>query len=177
MAHRDEKNCKQSLNDFRLMLIFVLTYIIYVLIDFDLIVGIFLLCFTVMLSLNNIRWILNHLLFFYHMFWRMEDFHINNTSQDKSFNYSNITSNYSDSSNVTYLDPYEFPREVKLIIFVVSCIIIAIGLLLTLVAIYVLCSLVRNFWLLIYLITVCVMCLLYTLSVCDRSCSDLNVQE
>ena len=73
----------------------------------------------------------------------MEEFHINNTSQDKSFNYSNITSNYSDSSNVTYLDPNETLEEV--IIDVVSCIIIAFGLLLTLMAIYAVCSMVRNF--------------------------------
>ncbi|KAM8738346.1 uncharacterized protein AB9X84_020853 [Acanthopagrus schlegelii] len=40
----------------------------------------------------------------------MEDFHINNTWQDYSFNYRNITSNYNDSSNITYSDPDEFHR-------------------------------------------------------------------
>ncbi|XP_030298096.1 mas-related G-protein coupled receptor member A6-like [Sparus aurata] len=63
----------------------------------------------------------------------MEDFIINNTSQDKSFN----------SSSITFSDPYEPPREVDPM-FVVSCIITAIGLLLTLMAICAVCSLVRK---------------------------------
>ncbi|XP_030298097.1 G-protein coupled receptor 4-like [Sparus aurata] len=66
----------------------------------------------------------------------MEDFHIN-TSQDKSFYY------HHDYSNITFSDPYEPPREVDPI-FVVSCIITAIGLPLTLMAICAVCSLVRK---------------------------------
>ncbi|XP_030298085.1 psychosine receptor-like [Sparus aurata] len=62
----------------------------------------------------------------------MEEFNITNTSQDKSFNYSNIT----------YWDPNETLGEV--VIDVVSCIIIAIGLPLTLMSIYVVYSLVRK---------------------------------
>ena len=73
------------------------------------------------------------------MFGRMEDFHINNTSQDYSFYY------YYDPSNITFSDPDEPPGEVQLILFLVTCIITAIGFPLTLMAIYVLSSLVRNF--------------------------------
>ncbi|XP_030298220.1 proteinase-activated receptor 2-like [Sparus aurata] len=67
----------------------------------------------------------------------MEDFHINNTSQDKSFYY------HHDSSNITYLTLYEPHGEVHPM-FVVSCIITAIGLPLTLMAICAVCSLVRK---------------------------------
>ncbi|XP_044070599.1 G-protein coupled receptor 4-like [Siniperca chuatsi] len=65
----------------------------------------------------------------------MEDFYINITSQYKSYNHSNITSHY---------DHYEYYEKVYFITRVVTCIIISIGLPLTLVAICALCSLVRN---------------------------------
>ncbi|XP_073337564.1 uncharacterized protein [Pagrus major] len=74
----------------------------------------------------------------------MEDFHISSTSQDKSFNYSNITSNYNDSSNIINSDPDELHGKVKLILYVMTCVITAIGLPLTLVAIYAVYSLVRK---------------------------------
>ncbi|XP_073337572.1 uncharacterized protein [Pagrus major] len=74
----------------------------------------------------------------------MADFHINSTSQDKSFNYSNITSNYNDSSNIINSDPYEPHGEVEHPLDVVTYIITAIGLPLTLVAIYAVYSLVRK---------------------------------
>ena len=90
------------------------------------------------MSLNNISWILNHLLFFYHMFRGMEDFHINNTSLDKTFDYDY------DSSNITYLTLYDPHGEVHPM-FVVSCIITAVGLPLTLMSICAVYSLVRNF--------------------------------
>ncbi|XP_044070601.1 G-protein coupled receptor 4-like [Siniperca chuatsi] len=65
----------------------------------------------------------------------MEDFYINITSQYKSYNHSNITSHY---------DHDEYYRKVDFILYVVTCIIISISLPLTLVAIFALCSLVRN---------------------------------
>ncbi|XP_038588123.1 G-protein coupled receptor 4-like [Micropterus salmoides] len=59
----------------------------------------------------------------------MKDFYINSTSQDQSYDYSNITS----------IDD----KHIK-IIHAVTCIIIAIGLPLTLLAIYALYSMVRS---------------------------------
>ncbi|XP_030298088.1 mas-related G-protein coupled receptor member A4-like [Sparus aurata] len=61
----------------------------------------------------------------------MDDFHINNTSQDKTF----------DDSNITFSDPYEPPVDPMI---VVAYIITAIGLLFTLMAIYAVYSLVRK---------------------------------
>ncbi|XP_038586066.1 G-protein coupled receptor 4-like [Micropterus salmoides] len=57
----------------------------------------------------------------------MEDFNINSSSQNQSYDYSNTTSKY-------HIDPVE----------VVTCIIIAVGLPLTMVAIYSLYSMVRR---------------------------------
>ena len=64
------------------------------------------------------------------------DFNITNTSQDN--NYNNITADYNKNSTIDD----EYQRKVKFIMFVVECIIISVGLPLTLVAIYALRSMV-----------------------------------
>ncbi|XP_038586179.1 G-protein coupled receptor 4-like isoform X4 [Micropterus salmoides] len=61
----------------------------------------------------------------------MDGFYFNNTSQDQSYNHRNITSNYKEYNKFDITD-------------VVTCIIIAISLPLTLVAIYSLYSMVRS---------------------------------
>ncbi|XP_018516328.1 G-protein coupled receptor 4 [Lates calcarifer] len=74
----------------------------------------------------------------------MEDFYNNNTSQNTSninFPYSNITESYGYNNNSNEFSPDE---SSLFIIYVVTCIIIGIGLPLTLVAIYGVYSLVRN---------------------------------
>ncbi len=66
----------------------------------------------------------------------MEDFNINSTSQDKTYNNGNITSNYYVYSNITsdYYDDYY--KELYFIMYVGTCMVIAIGLPLTLYALY-----------------------------------------
>uniref|UniRef100_UPI0037E859FF G-protein coupled receptor 4-like n=1 Tax=Semicossyphus pulcher TaxID=241346 RepID=UPI0037E859FF len=68
----------------------------------------------------------------------MGDFHNNHTSQNESYNHNNISVNYEDDSRDYYLENAFFIRHVS------TCIIIVIGLPLTLVAIYSLYSSVRN---------------------------------
>ncbi|XP_051236566.1 G-protein coupled receptor 4-like isoform X3 [Dicentrarchus labrax] len=62
----------------------------------------------------------------------MEDFYINNTSLANSYNYSNITSNNEDNKEVNF--------NLRVIFYIIIC----IGLLFTLMAIYALYSQVRN---------------------------------
>ncbi|XP_027131690.1 G-protein coupled receptor 4-like [Larimichthys crocea] len=69
----------------------------------------------------------------------MEDLHMNNTSQEESFDYSN-TYNYDYDSNNTY----DYDEKPVFITDVVTYIIVGVGLPLTLVAIYALYSQVRN---------------------------------
>ncbi|XP_045921148.1 G-protein coupled receptor 4-like [Micropterus dolomieu] len=69
----------------------------------------------------------------------MEDFYINSTSQDQSSDYSNITFDYNVDNSTSYYD-----EKAKSIMFVVTCLIISVGLPLTLVAIYALYSMVRR---------------------------------
>ncbi|XP_045921163.1 G-protein coupled receptor 4-like [Micropterus dolomieu] len=71
----------------------------------------------------------------------MEGLYIYSTSQNQSFNYSNVTSNYQNYSNITSTDQhYGYP----FIINVLTYIIVAIGIPLTLVAIYALYYMVRS---------------------------------
>ncbi|XP_044229399.1 ovarian cancer G-protein coupled receptor 1-like [Thunnus albacares] len=65
-----------------------------------------------------------------------EDFYINNTSQMENNDYSNVTSHNNSTDNPYYGEPH--------IIYVMTCVIISIGLPLTLVAIYSLYSQVKN---------------------------------
>ncbi|XP_038586197.1 G-protein coupled receptor 4-like isoform X2 [Micropterus salmoides] len=65
----------------------------------------------------------------------MEGLYINSSSQDQSYGYSNTTFNYQD---------YEQKKKLRLILNVVTYIIVAVGLPLTLVAIYSLYSMVRR---------------------------------
>ncbi|XP_038588722.1 G-protein coupled receptor 4-like [Micropterus salmoides] len=70
----------------------------------------------------------------------MEDYYINNTSQDQSYNYSNITTDYYNSNfNTT-----QYYKEVPFIMQVLTYIIIAIGLPLSLMAIYALYYMVQS---------------------------------
>ncbi|XP_045921180.1 ovarian cancer G-protein coupled receptor 1-like [Micropterus dolomieu] len=83
----------------------------------------------------------------------MEDYYFNSTSQDQSYNYS-YSSNYQSYINITVTDYgynftsdyYDYSEYCKkcFIVYVVTCIIIAIGLPLILVAIYALYSMVRS---------------------------------
>ncbi|XP_030298124.1 psychosine receptor-like [Sparus aurata] len=66
----------------------------------------------------------------------MDVFNITNNSQDNSYNNSNITTDYNKNSTIDD----EYQRKVKFIMFVLECIIISVGLPLTLVAIYALRS-------------------------------------
>ncbi|XP_038586194.1 G-protein coupled receptor 4-like [Micropterus salmoides] len=69
----------------------------------------------------------------------MEGLYINSSSQDQSYDYSNTTSNYQNNNKLDeYRDKLYFIRDV------VVYIIIAVGLPLTLVAIYALYSMVRR---------------------------------
>ncbi|XP_051285383.1 G-protein coupled receptor 4-like [Dicentrarchus labrax] len=62
----------------------------------------------------------------------MEDLYINNSSLANTYNYSNVTSNNEDNNNAVFIKN------------VLTCIIIGVGVPLTLVAIYALYSQVRN---------------------------------
>ncbi|KAM9345106.1 uncharacterized protein ABDE67_014002 [Symphorus nematophorus] len=80
----------------------------------------------------------------------MDVFHVNSTSLNNSYDYSNTTSNYYNYSNTTS-NYYNYSNTTSnyynyrnTIIHVTICIIIIIGLPLTLVAIYSLYSLVRK---------------------------------
>ncbi|XP_041866843.1 G-protein coupled receptor 4-like [Melanotaenia boesemani] len=76
----------------------------------------------------------------------MDDFHINTTLRDKSYNYSNVSLNNDDSTNNTYYyydDYFSFRISIR-ILKVVEWIVICSGLPLTLVAIAAVYSLVRK---------------------------------
>nr|XP_033468762.1 ovarian cancer G-protein coupled receptor 1-like [Epinephelus lanceolatus] len=73
----------------------------------------------------------------------MGDFNNDSSSQDESYNYSNITLGSSDYI-YTPFGYYDYNDEAGFIMYVVTCIIICIGLQLTLMAIYNLYSLVMN---------------------------------
>ncbi|XP_041866839.1 mas-related G-protein coupled receptor member A6-like [Melanotaenia boesemani] len=75
----------------------------------------------------------------------MNDFHINTTLRDKSYNYSNVSLNNDDSTNNTYYNYDNSTNEtLELIENVVDWIVICSGLPLTLVAIATVYSLVRK---------------------------------
>ncbi|XP_073337590.1 G-protein coupled receptor 4-like [Pagrus major] len=77
----------------------------------------------------------------------MEVFNITNTSQDNSYDYINTAYDYDDNINYNYSDgrPVDDDRDkVYRIMNVVTCIIISVGLPLTLLAIYALYSMVRR---------------------------------
>ncbi|XP_045910205.1 G-protein coupled receptor 4-like [Micropterus dolomieu] len=79
----------------------------------------------------------------------MEGLYINSSSQDQSYDYSNTTSNYQNFSSTTsnypdYDEFYEYLKKLDFILNVVTYIIVAVGLPLTLVAIYALYSMVRS---------------------------------
>ncbi|XP_045921152.1 G-protein coupled receptor 4-like [Micropterus dolomieu] len=69
----------------------------------------------------------------------MEDFYNNSTSQNQSYDYSNITSDYYDNSDIN-----NYYQKNYFIMNVLTCIIIGTGLPLTLVAVYALYSMVRS---------------------------------
>ncbi|XP_038550681.1 G-protein coupled receptor 4-like [Micropterus salmoides] len=75
----------------------------------------------------------------------MEGLYINSSSQDQSYDYSDTTTDYQNYSNIT--SNYQNNNELNELYFirdVVTYIIIAVGLPLTLVAIYALYSMVRS---------------------------------
>ncbi|XP_038586190.1 G-protein coupled receptor 4-like isoform X2 [Micropterus salmoides] len=69
----------------------------------------------------------------------MEGLNITSSSQDQSYDHSNTTFNYQNNN-----EHYEYLKKFRLIQYVVTCIVLAVGLPLTLVAIYSLYSMVRR---------------------------------
>ncbi|XP_045898583.1 G-protein coupled receptor 4-like [Micropterus dolomieu] len=69
----------------------------------------------------------------------MEGLYINSSSQDQSYDYSSTTSNYQNNNKLD-----EYREKLDFILNVVTYIIVAVGLPLTLVAIYALYSMVRR---------------------------------
>ncbi|XP_038550536.1 G-protein coupled receptor 4-like [Micropterus salmoides] len=70
----------------------------------------------------------------------MEGLYINSSSQDQSYDYSDTTSNYQDHITISDCDFSYF----YIIFTLVNPIVIVVGLPLTLVAVYALCSMVRS---------------------------------
>ncbi|XP_038586203.1 G-protein coupled receptor 4-like isoform X1 [Micropterus salmoides] len=69
----------------------------------------------------------------------MEGLYINSSSQNQSYGYNDTTFYYQNDN-----EHYEYLKNLHLIQYVVTCIIVALGLPLTLVAIYALYSMVRR---------------------------------
>ncbi|XP_038581924.1 G-protein coupled receptor 4-like [Micropterus salmoides] len=69
----------------------------------------------------------------------MEGLYVTSSSQDQSYDHSSTTFNYQNNN-----EHYEYLKKFRLIQYVVTCIVLAVGLPLTLVAIYALYSMVRR---------------------------------